>query len=233
MTNTAKQSTDDVSYYYQYVRREIEPLVPNDVNSILEIGCGAGATMAWLRSIRPIRYAAGIELFPEAAEIARKTFDTVEVADVAAARCEFAEDQFDAVMALDVLEHLPNPAATVHQLRSKIKPGGYFIASVPNVAHYSVSIPLLFRGAWDYQDDGLLDRTHLHFFTQKSANALFTDAGFAVAKTNTVWRTPDIVGLANHPNREIRWYAKRFSESLFRWPRHLFAFQFLIAARLP
>ena len=233
MAQGAKQSTDtEIADYYKNIRREIEPLIPNDVKSILEIGCGSGATMAWLRSIRPIDYAAGVELFPDAAKLALRTFDAVEIADLADARFEFAKDQFDAVMALDILEHLPDPGSIVRRLRHKIRPGGYFIASVPNISHYQVSLPLFFRGTWEYQDDGLLDRTHLHFFTEKSASDLFTEADFSIVKRDIVWRTPSLFGLANHPSREIRWYAKRLSESLFRWPHHLFAFQFLITARI-
>lgn len=222
-----------MGHYYQNVRTEIEPLLPDTLDSVLEIGCGGGATMKWVRTIRPVRYAAGVELFPAAAEVAKLVFDAVEVNDVNSAIYDFKERKFDTILALDILEHLADPTSIVRRLYDMLKPGGIFIASVPNIAHYSVSLPLAFRGLWEYKDSGLLDRTHLHFFTRKSALALITDAGLEIADLRIVWQGPNILGLGNHPSRAVRWYAKRISSLAFRWPRHMFAFQFLIAARRP
>src|SRR5437868_5419015 len=95
--------------YFRYVRREIEPLLPAEVHSALEIGCGAGGTMRWLRSIRPIEHAAGVELSEDAAATAQTVFDEVEVGDVGAAQFRFERERFDLILALDVLEHLVDP----------------------------------------------------------------------------------------------------------------------------
>lgn len=222
---------EPVASYYQNVRREIEPLLPKALDAVLEIGCGSGSTMEWIRSVRPTRYAAGVELFPAAAEIAKSVFDAVETADVNSARYNFEVGQFDAILALDVLEHLADPAPVVRRLCEKLKPGGVFIASIPNIAHYSASLPLLFRGTWEYEDEGLLDGTHLRFFTRRSALALFTDVGLRIVGLKIVRKGPNILGLLTHPNRTVRWYARRLCDAVFRWPRHLFAFQFLIAAQ--
>ena len=231
MSNSADVSPAGVGSYYQNTRKEIAPLLPATLNSVLELGCGTGGTMKWLRSVRPIRFAAGIELSAEAAEIARSTFDAVEVGDVNAVPFDFAEKTFDAVIALDVLEHLLDPAAVVRKMRDKINPGGVFIASIPNISHISVSGPLFMKGHWEYRDEGLLDRTHLRFFNRRSAFRLFEDAGYRIVREETNWMPPDIFGLMSHPNRAVRWNARRVLGPIFRWPGHLFALQFLVAAQ--
>ncbi len=224
-------SPSPVIPYYQNVRREISPLLPQNIDTILEIGCGAGATMKWLRSSRTVRYAAGVEMFAEAAEIARQTFDAIEVSDVNSARLEFIDEPFDLILALDVLEHLPHPESVIRRLKSKLRPGGTIVASVPNVAHISVSLPLLLRGTWQYQDGGILDRTHLRFFNKKSVVELFESAGFEIRRIDFVRRPPDIFGLLSHPRRSVRWWSLRMLTPVFRWPKHLFIYQFLISAR--
>lgn len=179
MDNKMKMDGDSQFFsYYNNTRRDIEPLLPDVLPSVLEIGCGAGETMKWLRSIRTVHYAAGVELSPDAASVAQSVFDTIEIADIRSARLEFERGRFAAVLALDVLEHLPDPSAVVHRLKHKIAPDGVFIASIPNISHYTVSFPLFFNGSWDYTERGLLDKTHLQFFTRKSVIRLFEGAGF-------------------------------------------------------
>ncbi len=90
--------------------------------------------------------------------------------------------QFDVILCLDVLEHMVDPWAVVGRLVSQyLKAGGILIASVPNVRHYSVTLPLLLGGKWDYADAGLLDRTHLRFFTRHSALQLLAHPQLAAA----------------------------------------------------
>jgi SAM-dependent methyltransferase len=83
--------------------------------------------------------------------------------------------QFDVILCLDVLEHMVNPWGAVDRLVSRyLAPGGALVVSLPNVRHYSVVLPLLLQGRWDYQDAGLLDRTHLRFFTRDTALRLLS-----------------------------------------------------------
>lgn len=128
-----------VSGYYGSVRSEIEPLLPAAIDSVLEIGCGAGATMRWLRDRSPVRHAAGVELFPAAAEQAREVFDVVATGPVDSIDLRQFGRAFDLVLALDVLEHLPQPDDTLRRLATVMRPGGLVVASLPNVANYSVS----------------------------------------------------------------------------------------------
>jgi SAM-dependent methyltransferase len=97
------------------------------------------------------------------------------------------EEQFDAILLGDVLEHLRDPQDLLVRLRSFLAPGGCVVASLPNVAHASVRLALL-QGRFDYQPEGLLDRTHLRFFTLASLRAMFHDAGYAISNLLPVRR---------------------------------------------
>lgn len=223
-----QQQRDD---YFQYVRREIEPLVPRQVRSALEIGCGAGGTMRWLRSVRPIEYAAGVELFEEPAQRARTVFDDVEAGDIGAASLEFRVPAFDVILALDVLEHLVDPWTTLRRLRGLLSPDGVFIASIPNVAHIEVAGQLFLRGSWNYAEKGLLDRTHLRFFTRETIADLFQGSGYAVDAVVATRNYPNLLKWLGVPPAAGRWYTQKLLRALPLVPSRWFDFQYLVAAR--
>jgi SAM-dependent methyltransferase len=219
--------------YFGYARTEIAPLLPAVAGRVLEIGCGSGATMAWLRSIRPVGHAVGIELMPGPAATARAVFDSVATGSIEAPDgLAAAAGRFDLILALDVLEHLRDPAAVVALLRDRLAPDGCLIVSLPNIAHYSVSWPLLVSGRWRYQDEGILDRTHLRFFDEASARQLLEAAPLAIDRVDHVVRFIglDELGLLRH-RRWARWQAHRLLSRLV--PRHLRVWQFLLRARPP
>jgi 2-polyprenyl-3-methyl-5-hydroxy-6-metoxy-1,4-benzoquinol methylase len=83
----------------------------------------------------------------------------------------------DMILCLDVLEHLVNPAAVIQKLHKYLTPDGIIIASIPNVRHFSVLLPLFFQNKWEYQENGILDKTHLRFFVKKTAVNLMTSSG--------------------------------------------------------
>ncbi|MSP38874.1 MAG: class I SAM-dependent methyltransferase [Deltaproteobacteria bacterium] len=93
----------------------------------------------------------------------------------------FPGEKFDVILFGDVLEHLRDPAAVLGKLRDHLTATGYLVASVPNVAHASVRLAL-FNGEFNYNEEGLLDRTHLKFFTIDSLNALLRSAGFSIVE---------------------------------------------------
>lgn len=98
--------------YFSHARQEIEPLLPACATRVLEIGCGDGATVAWLKSVRKAGFDAAIERVPEAGFKARSVFDEVEIGSAESAAFSFSCPAFDFILALDVLEHLVDP----HQL---------------------------------------------------------------------------------------------------------------------
>jgi 2-polyprenyl-3-methyl-5-hydroxy-6-metoxy-1,4-benzoquinol methylase len=210
--------------YFENARTEIATLLPERLDRVLEIGCGAGATMKWLRSRSTVQYAAGVELVPDAASKASAVFDPVMTGNIET--MNLPEGKFDLIVALDVLEHLVDPWSVVRRLHGALKPGGAVIVSIPNVCHYSVVLPLIVRGRWEYTSFGLLDSTHLRFFTRRSAIELMTNSGLVLDKINPVRVWP---AWMTKLSRTARWYVMK----VIGWivPHHLLDYQLLIRVR--
>jgi GT2 family glycosyltransferase/tetratricopeptide (TPR) repeat protein/2-polyprenyl-3-methyl-5-hydroxy-6-metoxy-1,4-benzoquinol methylase len=170
--------------YFEFARPELIELVPADARDILDVGCGAGRLGAALKARQPCRIT-GLELDAVAAAAARTRLDEVHIGDVEGKLLPVLPESFDAVICGDVLEHLREPLDFLRRLRSCLRPGGVLIASVPNVRHHSVVRSLL-EGNWTYEPAGLLDRTHLRFFTRREIEKLFLRAGFEVESLSTV-----------------------------------------------
>lgn len=148
---------------------------------VLELGPASGYMSEILRTRGCT--VVGIELDARMAAQAEQFCEQVIVGDLDTLdlEAELGEDCFDVIVAADVLEHLRDPLKLLRDLRAFLKPGGFFVVSLPNVAHASVRLALL-EGRFDYQDLGLLDRTHLHFFTHKSIAQLFDEAELALVE---------------------------------------------------
>ncbi|MDO8444906.1 MAG: class I SAM-dependent methyltransferase [Deltaproteobacteria bacterium] len=167
--------------YFRNLRSEILPLLPNgDMGRVLEVGCGTGDTLDYIKNATHCEWVCGVELFHEAAEEARGKLDEVYEGDIEKINLPIEEGSLDVVLCLDVLEHLIDPWSVVHKLDMLIKPGGVLIASIPNVRHFKASFPLFFLGQWDYRDAGILDSTHLRFFVRETAVKLMECSGLTV-----------------------------------------------------
>jgi 2-polyprenyl-3-methyl-5-hydroxy-6-metoxy-1,4-benzoquinol methylase len=178
ITQSYASKTDD--YFHHSRRDQILPLLPAKCARILEIGCGAGTTLAHLKDTGVCDWVGGVELFPSAAAEAAGVLDFVRQGNIETLELDIEPKSLDVVLCLDVLEHLVDPWATVRKLTLLLKPGGMLIASLPNVRHIRVILPLLIRGEWNYGAFGLLDRTHLRFFTRSTATALLETGGLRV-----------------------------------------------------
>jgi 2-polyprenyl-3-methyl-5-hydroxy-6-metoxy-1,4-benzoquinol methylase len=123
----------------------------------------------------------GIDVNSLAVEAARSTgaYASVGTIDLDDKGAELPAGPFDVVLCGDVLEHLADPENALARLTSAVAHGGWMIVSVPNVAHISIRVELL-RGRFHYSDSGILDRTHLHFYTHESARTLVESAGLSV-----------------------------------------------------
>ncbi len=130
-----------------------------------------------------------IELDAEDAAAAADACRTMIVGSVEddATLAQIADEAYDVVLCGDVLEHLRDSLAAVRALSAKLKPGGVFIASVPNVAHHELRLALL-RGRFDYTDIGPMDRTHLRFFTRRTLRELMQDAGLVVEREDSTYK---------------------------------------------
>jgi len=172
---------DKKEWYYAFVRKDIASLLPAHSARVLEVGCGGGGTLAWLKNSGHASWTAGIELSSEAAGIARSRIDLLHEGDVDQNLGKFEPGSLDLILCLDVLEHLVDPWVTLQRLQSLLRPGGNMIVSLPNVRHHSIVLPLLFSGRWQYAEAGIMDRTHLRFFSHAGAVDLLHQAGLKPA----------------------------------------------------
>lgn len=148
---------------------------------VLELGCGAGGMTRAMAEIGC--KVVGVEMDPEAAEHARPFADHVVVGELSTLdlAAELGEGRFDVLVFGDVLEHLPDPLTALRRTRALLKPGGHVVISVPNIAHGDVRLALL-RGRFDYGPLGLLDATHIKFFTWDSLREMIHDAGLVAVE---------------------------------------------------
>jgi 2-polyprenyl-3-methyl-5-hydroxy-6-metoxy-1,4-benzoquinol methylase len=178
-----RKHMDDTGYqikpapYFKYGRREMLPFMPAHATNVLEIGCGEGEFAATLKAERQVQVT-GIEPFEAAARIADARIDRVLHVDVNAGIVELKGELFDCIVCNDVLEHLVDPWDTLKRLRPLLADHGVLIASLPNMRYMPVLKDLVLKGEWRYQDQGVMDRTHLRFFTQKSMQTLFEESGY-------------------------------------------------------
>jgi 2-polyprenyl-3-methyl-5-hydroxy-6-metoxy-1,4-benzoquinol methylase len=170
--------------YYQHIRTDIIEFLPSKIDSVLEVGCGVGMTLNWLKKKFHCHQTIGVEINTEAANEARSRVDIVHCGDIETIEIDVPEQSIDLILCLDVLEHLKDPWSIVSRLKPMLRKNGILIACIPNTRNFHVSIPLLFCGEWNYTDDNLLDKTHLRFFTRQTAIKLFEDADFEIVKVH-------------------------------------------------
>lgn len=160
--------------YYGERRDDIARFIDDEVQDVLEVGCAGGATARYLREEFGARVT-GVELNPAVAERASQFLDRVIVGDVA--QVDLPQQAFDLVLALELVEHLPEAETVLRRLATTVRPGGRMLFSVPNVGHWSVVRDLL-AGRWDYLPVGLLCYTHYRFFTRRTLEDWLGRCGF-------------------------------------------------------
>jgi glycosyltransferase involved in cell wall biosynthesis/ubiquinone/menaquinone biosynthesis C-methylase UbiE len=148
-------------------------------NEVLDVGCGEGYFAEKL-AVRGNKIT-GVDFleYPSQREAFAAYLQANLQEDFAPVAQRLGDQKFDRVLLLDVLEHLLAPETLLSQLRPLLRRDGQVIVSLPNVANLSVRLLLLF-GNFDYQERGILDRTHLHFYTRKTARALLEQQGFEI-----------------------------------------------------
>ena len=145
---------------------------------VLDAGCGFATTSERIQKLG--NEVTGIEESAVACEVASKRIARVVQADLRDAN--LGDEQFDVLIFADVLEHVPWPVGVLKNYLRYVKPDGSVIVSLPNVGLWSVRFAHLF-GRWEYEETGVLDRTHLRFFTRKSARWLLGECGLAPVRT--------------------------------------------------
>lgn len=166
--------------YYSKSRNEIIQFIKDDKDipiHVLEIGCGCGATLAKIKYLWPYAEVKGIELIEAVADIGANNFDIIQGNIEDMDTLPYGDDYFDYVIFADVLEHLREPQKALEKIRRYMKKDASLIVSVPNFMNITVMLPLL-RGDLEYEDEGILDKTHLKMFTMKSCVEMLTQAGY-------------------------------------------------------
>ena len=187
---------------------KIVSLVP-PATRVLEFGCATGYMSEVLKNELGCTVT-GVEISPEAAELAEQHTERVIVGDAEKIdyAAELAGEEFDVVLFADVLEHLKRPGDVLRRVRPFVAENGVVIASIPNVAHGSVRLALL-GGEFRYRDWGLLDDTHLRFFTRASIQDLFEETGYVV--THWLRQRLDLgeteISVPNVPDAVREWLA--------------------------
>jgi len=159
-------------------RDEFYSMIPASANKILDIGCSEGDWVDRMgkRSLEVIGIERDEKLYAKALKNLRQVF----LADVEKFSVPYPEGYFDCIVYADVLEHLIDPYSLLTLHKKYLNDEGCIIASIPNVRYYKVILRLAMAGVWDYTDGGLLDRTHLRFFTLINMKELFMNAGFEI-----------------------------------------------------
>lgn len=169
------------SQYYTSARPEMLQFVPADTKTVLEVGCGGADFAALLKAERGVNVTA-IEAYPAAAEVARSRVDRLLAGSLEDSLRELAGERFDCIVMNDVLEHLVDPWAALRGLAGVLAPSGSFVASIPNVRYMPVFKEYLLEGQWRYRSDGVMDETHLRFFSASSMRDLFSSSGYRVVR---------------------------------------------------
>jgi glycosyltransferase involved in cell wall biosynthesis len=165
--------------YYEAPRREIIPYVALKARRVLDVGCGAGTFGAALKKSRDLEEFVGIEIMEAAYLKAEKVLDRVLLGNIEDMELPFEEGYFDCIILADILEHLYDPLKVLKKLRPLLTPQGQIVMSIPNVRYYNV-VDMLAAGAWTYEHAGILDSTHLRFYTRVEIERLLKDAGLEV-----------------------------------------------------
>ena len=165
--------------YYEKHRFEMVPFLPATYRRVLEVGCGSGQFRTNLTT--PCEYT-GVEPSSTAANSARAVLDHVYVGTFESATLHLPKRYFDLVICNDVIEHMLDHDAFLEAIKEHMTDDGVLVGSVPNVRYFPNLWRLLINKDWQYLDEGILDRTHLRFFTRKSLLLSLAHHGFRLQK---------------------------------------------------
>lgn len=195
---------------------------------ILEIGCSSGYVGATLAAKG--HRVTGVEPDPAAADAARSVLAEVHNDTADGFFDAHPDRRFDAVLFGDVLEHIADPASTLRRCVAHLAEQGFVAISLPCITHGSIRAMLL-DGRWDYADYGLLDRTHLRFFSREGMAALLADGGLQI--TRLLGTTMPIDTAVREYGMAVAKESIAVVEALADRDPELLLFQFVLLARIP
>ncbi len=166
--------------YFVRARNEMVAFIPDHCETLLDVGCAEGNFGKAVKERLPNVTIHGIEKNSHAALRAKKNLDKVINQDIDRAIPKLSNAFYDCIVFNDLLEHLVDPIEILTKIKSKMKKDGIILSSIPNVRFLPVMTDLLIHKNWTYGSVGILDYTHLRFFTEKSIVTLFESAGYTV-----------------------------------------------------
>jgi 2-polyprenyl-3-methyl-5-hydroxy-6-metoxy-1,4-benzoquinol methylase len=193
--------------YFQCPRPEMLPFVPSHCRRVLDVGCAEGAFGESIKKGRGIEVW-GVEPTKSAAATASTKLDRV-IQGVFGPEIALPAGYFDCILFNDVLEHMLVPEMALRYARDLLAPGGVVVASIPNIRNFPTVWELIFHARWEYKDRGILDKTHLRFFTKSSIVNMFEREKFAL---ESVCGIRPYVGIPNASGR--LWMAYRVANAL-------------------
>lgn len=165
--------------YFRNPRPEMAAFLPRDYQKVLEVGCGAGF---FTRHLKPGCEVWGVEVETTQARVAAGKMAHVLEGAYDRVAHRLPADYFDMAVCNDIIEHMADHDAFLRSVTGKIKPGGCLVGSVPNVRFYKHLKELLLKRDWRYREKGILDRTHLRFFTERSLKRTLRSHGYVIEK---------------------------------------------------
>ncbi|MBK7391765.1 MAG: class I SAM-dependent methyltransferase [Chloracidobacterium sp.] len=177
-----KQYATKPEDYYEFDRSEMLAYVPAESSLVLDVGCSSGAFGNLIKQRSPSSVVWGIEPDKNSSDLASTRLDRVINKEFAANMPELEGVLFDIICFNDVLEHMVNPDLALEFCKSYLTAQGMIVASIPNILYYRQIAKILIRQDWKYEDEGVLDNTHLRLFTKKSIIRMFETCGYRVLK---------------------------------------------------
>lgn len=165
--------------YYESTREDMLKYIPNDVKKTLEFGCGFGGFSALLKNKLGAETWA-VEIDEKVAKTASEKLDKVINSEASEAIDKLPDNYFNCIIFFDILEHLVDPYSLLTSVKKKLAKNGIIVISIPNVRYYRHLVDFVVHGNWDYKEQGILDKTHLRFFTRKSLLKMFDNLEFKI-----------------------------------------------------
>lgn len=182
-------------WYYANSRADVRAAIHGTYARGLDVGCSEGHVGAALMDDQVVTTFDGIEYVDAAAEVAREQYDRVWIGAVEDCLASDFLGTYDLIICADILEHLVDPWTVLRDLASHLAENGRIVISIPNIRFAPVLLNLA-RGRFEYQDSGVMDRTHLRFFTRRSLVPLVEQAGLRVTEMLPKKSTHPLKGLA-------------------------------------
>lgn len=163
---------------------------------ILDVGCGRGNLGSYLQTTYDSEVT-GLEIIKDNFLVASTVLYEAHLGDIESMDMSVLGSRFDYVIFSDSLEHMLEPKAVLERVRDLMAENGHLLISMPNIRNFRVTAPLVFSDQWNYQDEGLLDRTHLRFFTCTSICKLIEQCGYKVEQVRVDLPLSSKVGVLN------------------------------------